>query len=58
MKYTVEKMKHILRYFDKDRKLISLNGYAFISKHGRCMIIAYGENRRDQLIKFIEDGTI
>ncbi len=48
MEYTIQKMNHVLKYQD-DNKWVMINGYAFIDSLGHCMIIVYGEGRRDVL---------
>ena len=56
MKHTIEKLKEKLTIVI-DGKSISYNGYAFIDEHGRCIIIVYGEGRRDDMSKYLtEDG--
>lgn len=39
--------------FVEDKKKISLNGYAFIDNNGHCIIIIYGERRRDLFIEYL-----
>jgi len=56
MKHTIVKMKHKLEYVDGKSK-ISMNGYAFIDENGGTIIIVYGEGRRDDMSKYLnEDG--
>jgi hypothetical protein len=56
MKHTIARMKHKLKFVDGKSK-ISLNGYAFIDENGGCIIIVYGEGRRDDMSKYLsEDG--
>jgi len=55
MKHTITKMNHILTYLNDDRKLISLNGYAFLDENRKCIIIVYGEGRRDLLSKHLTE---
>jgi hypothetical protein len=56
MKHTIVKMKNKIEYFD-NKVFISLNGYAFIDENGGCIIIVYGEGRRDDMSKYLsEDG--
>jgi len=45
MKYSIQVMEHKLVIDDK-----TLIGYAFIDQDGHCVIIVYGEKKRD-LIK-------
>jgi hypothetical protein len=53
MKHTIEKMNHKLMFLNYNKKLVSYNGYAFIDECGHCIIIAYGENRRDEISKYL-----
>lgn len=55
MKHTIEKMEHVFTCFNEDRKLISLNGYAFLDENRKCIIIVYGEGRRDFLTKYLNE---
>lgn len=55
MKFTISKMEHVLTVFNDDRKLISLNGYAFIDENNKCFIIVYGESKRDLLSKYLNE---
>jgi hypothetical protein len=52
MKHTIVKMKHKLEYID-GKSFISLDGYAFIDECGNCIIIVYGEGRRDDMSKYL-----
>jgi len=36
--------------FEENRKMMKLNGYAFIDNYGHCYIITYGEGRRDSYL--------
>jgi len=59
MKHTIQKMKEKLTILDDNRKSVSLDGYAFIDEHSRCIIIVYGEGRKDAMSKYLtEDGDI
>jgi hypothetical protein len=49
MVHTIKKMSHVMRFINDDRKLILLNGYAFLDECGRCIIQVYGEGKRDFL---------
>ena len=52
-------MNQPLRYQDENKKWVSLNGYAFIDDNGHCIMIVYGEGRRDALSKYLsEDGDV
>ena len=48
MKYTIEIMKTILIFDDK-----KLKGYSFIDEWGGCIIIVYGESKRDLIKKYL-----
>ena len=54
MKYTIEKMKEKLEYTE-GKSVVSLTGYAFIDEDGGCIIIVYGEGRRDAMEKYLND---
>ena len=57
MKHTIVKMGEPLTVMDDNRKKTFINGYAFMDEHGSCIMIVYGENRRDTLSKYLnEDG--
>jgi len=36
-----------------DGKTVNYNGYAFIDECGSCIIIVYGENRRDAMSEYL-----
>jgi len=56
MNFRIEKMNHQLTYIGENKKAISFNGYAFINTdNNMCMIIAYGESRRDSIIKYFNE---
>lgn len=44
-----------MRFINDDRKLILLNGYAFIDESGRCFIQVYGEGKRDFLTNYLNN---
>jgi hypothetical protein len=51
-------MKYKLEYTE-GKSVISLNGYAFMDEYGCCIIIVYGENKRDAMSKYLtEDGDL
>jgi hypothetical protein len=56
MTYTIEKLKHSV-VFEENKKLIVMNGYAFIDEYNRCIIIVYGEGRRDSMSKHLSGDT-
>lgn len=39
--------------FDDNKKKRSYNGYAFMDESNHCMIIVYGENKRDLMTKYL-----
>jgi len=52
MEFTVNKTS-TLTILDENRNLIAKNGYAFIDKYGCCIIIVYGENKRDLVFEYL-----
>ncbi len=52
MNHTIEKMPP-LEILDDKGKLIKINGYAFMDECGNCIIIVYGEGRRDAMSKYL-----
>jgi len=52
MEHTIEKLKEKLTIVI-DNKTVSYTGYAFIDKCGHCIIIVYGENRRDAMSEYL-----
>jgi hypothetical protein len=59
MYHRIEKLNQKLEFIDENKKNISLNGYAFMDSSGGCIIIVYGEGRRDQMAKYLtDDGDI
>jgi hypothetical protein len=46
-------MNHVLRFQNENKEWITLNGYAFIDSWGYCIIIVYGENRRDLMSEYL-----
>jgi hypothetical protein len=58
MKHTVEKLKNKWEYIE-GKSIVSLDGYAFMDESGGCIIIVYGEGRRDAMEKYLnEKGNI
>lgn len=53
MNHRIEKMKHKWEFIEGNVKT-SLNGYAFIDECGRCIIIVYGEGRRDSMAEYLK----
>ena len=59
MKYTIENMKQPLTFMLDAKRVISTNGYAFIDEWGGTIIIVYGEGRRDDMSKYLNnDGDL
>jgi 6-phosphogluconolactonase/glucosamine-6-phosphate isomerase/deaminase len=56
MEHTIEKLKNQISFVE-DKKTITMNGYAFIDKCGNCIIIVYGEGRRDSMSKYLSGNT-
>jgi hypothetical protein len=56
MEHTIEKLKPSLSFYE-DKKEIIMNGYAFIDRCGKCIIIVYGEGRRDSMSKYLSGNT-
>ena len=44
-----------LEIVDDKGNLIKINGYAFMDECGSCIIIVYGEGRRDAMSKYLND---
>jgi hypothetical protein len=49
-------MKEILEFIDENKKVIKLNGYAFIDDYDNCIIIVYGEGRRDAMSTYLNSN--
>jgi len=48
-----------MKSLDKDGKVISIDGYAFIDEEGRTIIQGYGRARKEQLSKYLSaDGDV
>lgn len=56
MKYTIQNMDTPFIFFENKKKIV-LNGYAFIDELGKCIIIVFGEGRRDSLKKYFDGPT-
>lgn len=48
MKYTIEKLREPLTVLIDGKKVVT-EGYAFMDERGCCMIIIYGEAKKDWL---------
>lgn len=55
MEFTVSIFDHKLRVYqdNKFKKFIDLQGYTFRDKYGNCIMIVYGESRRDAIITIL-----
>jgi len=56
MQHTIEKISP-LEILDGKGKLIKINGYAFMDESGHCIIIVYGEGRRDAMSKYLNSES-
>lgn len=56
MKHSIEKMPP-LEIVDDKGKLIKINGYAFMDECGSCIIIVYGEGRRDAMSEYLNSDS-
>lgn len=56
MQHTIEKMPP-LEIVDDKGNLIKINGYAFMDEYGSCIIIVYGEGRRDAMSKYLNSES-
>lgn len=56
MKHTIEKMPP-LEIVDDKGNLIKINGYAFMDECGSCIIIVYGEGRRDAMSEYLNSDS-
>lgn len=54
MEYTITKSKEKIT-FTEDKKDVELYGYSFIDKFGHCIMIVYGENKRDITSKYLSN---
>ena len=57
MKFSIEKLKNSLEFIDEKKKIVSMNGYAFIDELGKCIIMVYGEGRRDFMEEHLKGNT-
>jgi len=59
MKFTIKNVAPLKTLSDDNKKVILLNGYAFIDEEGRTIMMAYGDRRKDMLAKYLStDGDI
>lgn len=57
MEFTIERMEQNWSYLDEQRNLVSQPGFAFIDKLGHCIIIVYGEGRKNHMEKHLSGDT-
>jgi len=58
MKFTIKSIAP-LKSLDENKKVVLIDGYAFIDEEGRTIIQAYGRARKDQLSKYLSaDGDV
>lgn len=57
MEHTIHNMNHKLNLYEGEKLIASLNGYAFYDKWGHCIIIVYGESKRDALSEYLNEKT-
>ena len=57
MKHTVEKLREKTPFLNENKKIEWVQGYAFMDESGRCIIIVYGEGRRDGMSKYLDGDT-
>jgi len=53
MEYTVVKTKNKYEFVDENKKKHSYTGYAFLDEHRYCIIIVYGESKRNLVSKYL-----
>jgi hypothetical protein len=52
VEYTIKDMGPFT--FIEDKKNVSIEGYAFLDKYRHCIIIVFGENRRDVISEYLK----
>lgn len=57
MKHTIQKMNSKSSIFDENKKEIILDGYAFIDEWNHCIIIVYGDGKRDAMSKHLNSDS-
>lgn len=56
MIHTIKKFDSKMPILDENRKKIGESqGYSLTDEKGRCIMIAYGEGRRDQLSEYLNN---
>lgn len=58
MKHTIVPMKQKIEILDENNKKISLTGYAFIDDWGFCIMIVYGEKKKELLTKYLSESNM
>jgi hypothetical protein len=56
MYHQIVKMNQKLEFIDENKKKTSLEGYAFMDSSGGCIIIVYGDGRRDQMSEYLDNS--
>jgi len=49
-------MNQKLEFIDENKKKFSLDGYAFMDSSGHCIIIVYGEGKRDTMSEYLDSN--
>lgn len=57
MKYTITDISYRYEFVDDKKKKHSYKGYAFMDESNHCMIIVYGENKRDLMIEYLLENS-
>jgi hypothetical protein len=58
MKFTIKNVAP-MKSLDENKKLVLIEGYAFIDEEGRTIIQGYGRARKEQLSKYLSaDGDV
>ena len=55
MKFNVNKFDHVMVIVDQHKRESSHQGYKFTDEHGNCIMIVYGEGRRDSFIEYFNN---
>lgn len=58
MKYIIIEMKNDYTFINEQKKIVSYKGYAFIDEWGHCIIIVYGESKRDLIKKYLSETLL
>jgi 6-phosphogluconolactonase/glucosamine-6-phosphate isomerase/deaminase len=54
MKHTIEILRDKTPFLDDNKKIQWTQGYAFMDESGHCIIIVYGEGKRDAMSKYLD----